>query len=370
MLKFCMKKIMIKGLFMNMNQQKKSTENTQSPTHTEHNNDHQAPIKLDYLEQLDHSVLLDSDDYKIIKDNISHYLCPHEFEVNQYIPVQTILNGFEFGNSALLDLRYNAPVSICIENMQYYLFRITLEGQCSVESNQQEIRQVPGLMSISSPFSQNKITTDGKCRNIILKISRQDLEQKLQLLIGRTVHEPLIFDAGSGCSPDAIQVFIQTLNYLCQSYYTLQNWQYLTDSFNDYLIKLILLNLPHNFSQALNSAHQQLLPSYIKKAQKYIDSNLDQVLSLQEISAKVGVAVRTLQLGFKQYLNQSPVAYIKDKRLEKIHFELENSQGNISVTDILMKHGINSLGHFSAQYKKRYGCVPSQTLKNQHNLFA
>ncbi|SPL70666.1 AraC family transcriptional regulator [Acinetobacter stercoris] len=324
--------------------------------------------KMDYLHYLNKSTLLDSDDYQLIKENISRYLCPHEFSVETYQPVQTILNGFEFGHSALLDLRYCAPVSIRIDSMEYYLFRMTLAGQCQVETADKCIIQVAGKMSISSPLTRSKVSTDGKCRNIILKICRQDLEKQLQQLLGYPLQDALIFDDGTGCAGEVVETFIQTINYLCQAYYTLQNWHYLIDSFSEYLNKLILLNIPHNYSDQLKFAHQQLLPSAIKKAKIYIDTHLDSQLSLDEISQHVGISIRSLQKGFSDYLKQSPGQYIRDKRLEMIHFSLKHSHGESCVTDIAMRYGINSLGHFSAQYKKRYGCMPSETLKT--NSFA
>lgn len=36
-----------------------------------------------------------------------------------------------------------------------------------------------------------------------------------------------------------------------------------------------------------------------------------------------------------------------------------------SVTDILLRHGVASFGHFAMQYRKQYGCLPSETLRRQ-----
>jgi hypothetical protein len=35
--------------------------------------------------------------------------------------------------------------------------------------------------------------------------------------------------------------FIETLNYLCHAYYNIQNWSFISASFSQYLIELILL---------------------------------------------------------------------------------------------------------------------------------
>jgi len=90
----------------------------------------QASFKLDHLHYLDEFLLFQSNDYQTIKDRISHYLCPHRFDVEVREPLNTRLNGFSFGNGALYDLKYSAPVMINIEDSaDFYLFRITLSFQ-------------------------------------------------------------------------------------------------------------------------------------------------------------------------------------------------------------------------------------------------
>ena len=84
---------------------------------------------------------------------------------------------------------------------------------------------------------------------------------------------------------------------------------------------------------------------------------------MEEVSAACGVAQRTLQKGFMQFLQQTPVEYLREQRLQKIHRELLQADAKVSVTDVLLRNGINSIGHFSKHYKNRFGCLPSQTLK-------
>ncbi len=80
------------------------------------------------------------------------------------------------------------------------------------------------------------------------------------------------------------------------------------------------------------------------------------------------MSIRTLQKGFGQYLQQTPVEYIREQRLKHVHQALQTTQINETVTDILLRYGIQSFGHFSTIYKKRYGCLPSQTLKMNTQL--
>ncbi|WP_445404589.1 AraC-like ligand-binding domain-containing protein [Acinetobacter vivianii] len=324
----------------------------------------QATFKLDHLHYLDEFLLFQSNDYQTIKDQISHYLCPHRFDVEAQEPLNTRLNGFSFGNGALYDLKYSAPVVICIDDSSsFYLFRITLEGQCQVGAANQQLLQSVGIMSVTHPHTRQQIVTNQHCRNIILKLSKQEIDTQLFKMLGHTSHAPVWFDSGLSCTAEGISSIVETLNYLCHAYYNIQNWSFISASFTQYLIELILLKIPNNYSEQLNAQRQQLVPGYIKKAQQYIQDNLHQAISLATLSQYCEVSIRSLQKGFSQYLQQTPVEYIREQRLERVHSALQQAVEHQTVTDILLDHGIQSFGHFSTLYKKRFGCLPSHTLK-------
>ncbi|MCU4641126.1 AraC-like ligand-binding domain-containing protein [Acinetobacter courvalinii] len=323
-----------------------------------------ATFKLDHLHYLDEFLLFQSSDYQTIKDQISHYLCPHRFDVETQQPLNTRLNGFSFGNGALYDLKYSAPVVICIDDSSsFYLFRITLEGQCQVGGTNQQLLQSAGIMSVTHPHTRQQIVTNQHCRNIILKLPQQEIETQLFKMLGHTSQAPVCFDSGLSCTAEGMSAIVETLNYLCHAYYNIQNWSFISASFTQYLIELILLKIPNNYSEQLNAQRQQLVPGYIKKAQQYIQDNLHQAISLATLSQYCEVSIRSLQKGFSQYLQQTPVEYIREQRLERVHSALQQAVEHQTVTDILLEHGIQSFGHFSTLYKKRFGCLPSHTLK-------
>lgn len=321
-------------------------------------------LNFNHLHYLDEFLLFNSNDYQTIKDQISHYLCPHQFDVDTVVSLNTRLNGFSFGNSALYDLKYSAPVAITIEGIsQNYLFRITLEGQCKVESAQREVLQSAGIMTVTHPNTKSRIVTNHHCRNIILKLAQQDVETQLFKMLGYTGTEPVIFDNALSCTHEGLSSIIETLNYLCHAYYNIQNWNFISASFTQYLIELILLKVPNNYSHQLNEQRQRVLPNYMKRAQHYIQQHIKSSIVLPDLSKFCGVSARTLQKGFNQYFQQTPIEYIRELRLELVHQALLNDLKTENVTEILLNNGIQSSGRFSAIYKKRYGCVPSQTLK-------
>ena len=323
---------------------------------------------LSNLSDLDQFLLLNSKDYKVIKDQISHYLCPHQFDVLSSEALNTQLYGFSFGQLAVYDLSYSAPVEINFKNSSdFYLFRFTLEGHCQVEYGHHAYDQYPGLLTVSHPLTENRVITDLGCRNIILKIGREVMDSVLNKMLGYTAQEPLRFESGISCTTEGRLSIIETLDYLCHAYTNIEQWWQVSDSFTQYFIELILMKVPHNYSHKINAEKFRLLPSYMKKAVRFIESSLTQSMSLNDIADNSGVSIRTLQKGFNLYFNQAPLAYIRDLRLNRIHQELLHAELHDTVTDILLKNGVKSLGHFTALYKKRFGCVPSETLKIKYS---
>ncbi|KAF5270757.1 hypothetical protein FQR65_LT17824 [Abscondita terminalis] len=140
---------------------------------------------------------------------------------------------------------------------------------------------------------------------IILKLSQHDVEAQLSKMLGHSAHKPLQFDTSPSCTNERIDAVIETLNYLCHAYYHIHNWQFISSSFSQYLIELILLKIPNNYSEQLRIQGQQLLPRYLKKAQQYIQDQLQQPISLSNLSQHCDVSIRTLQKGFGQYLQQT-----------------------------------------------------------------
>ena len=106
------------------------------------------------------------------------------------------------------------------------------------------------------------------------------------------------------------------------------------------------------------------LPHYVKSAKTRIDQNLKQGIELDTLASMVGVSKRTLQYGFQQFVGLSPKAYFTQQRMKSVHQALLDAPRGHRVTDVIMQHGINSPGHFSAQYKEVYGVTPVQTLQS------
>lgn len=86
--------------------------------------------------------------------------------------------------------------------------------------------------------------------------------------------------------------------------------------------------------------------------------NLDEVLTCEEISQKVGISSRQLERLFHQHLGMSPAQYYMELRLERAKHLLQ--QSSMSILQIATACGFSSTSYFSRCYRKKYGLSPRE----------
>ncbi|MGB3351069.1 MAG: helix-turn-helix transcriptional regulator [Brucella anthropi] len=106
------------------------------------------------------------------------------------------------------------------------------------------------------------------------------------------------------------------------------------------------------------------VPSYVQRAEKFMLDNLDKQLTLQELVDATGTSARTLHRTFRSVRGNTPLGVFKNMRLDKVHAELVRGHaGPGDITRIAMAWAFNHMGLFSADYRKRFGYLPSETVR-------
>lgn len=75
--------------------------------------------------------------------------------------------------------------------------------------------------------------------------------------------------------------------------------------------------------------------------------------------------MRGLQVAFRRHLNQTPLEYLRQVRLDRVHRELQASDpgAGATVKAIARRWGYANPGRFTAEYRTVYGRLPSRTLR-------
>jgi len=106
--------------------------------------------------------------------------------------------------------------------------------------------------------------------------------------------------------------------------------------------------------------HLQLGPNQTKltEAVTLMEANIEEPISLEELSRYVGVSRRQLERLFRKHLNCVPTRFYMNIRLK--HARLLLLQTSKSIIDIALACGFVSAPHFSKCYRDYYGISPRE----------
>ncbi|GAA2978294.1 helix-turn-helix transcriptional regulator [Actinokineospora diospyrosa] len=104
-------------------------------------------------------------------------------------------------------------------------------------------------------------------------------------------------------------------------------------------------------------------PPTLRRAIAYLEENAAGEVTLAEVAGAARVTVRAVQLAFRRHLDTTPLAYLRQVRLDHAHSELTAaSPGQTTVTAVAARWGFLNAGRFTGYYREAFGVLPSHTL--------
>ena len=104
----------------------------------------------------------------------------------------------------------------------------------------------------------------------------------------------------------------------------------------------------------------------VRRAESYIDSRLDEPITIGELCAELGCPMHTLERLFSKTHGVSPRRFLTYRRLTALRgLLMRHTPDQISVTDAAMRCGLSHFGRTAGSYKSVFGEAPSDTLKRR-----
>jgi AraC-like DNA-binding protein len=131
----------------------------------------------------------------------------------------------------------------------------------------------------------------------------------------------------------------------------------------DSLVRGLLLAVDHRDREAVTRGPGRVAPSVVRAAIDIIEAESDTPLTVSALAARTNVSVRTLYDGFRRHLGTTPMTYLRDVRLRRVHETLLESDPSVTtVAAVAHRWGFTHHGRFAAAYANRYGEKPRHTL--------
>jgi transcriptional regulator GlxA family with amidase domain len=117
----------------------------------------------------------------------------------------------------------------------------------------------------------------------------------------------------------------------------------------------------HNAAEGVPSAARKrpLEPFFLKRADRFIAKHLVEALPIARVAGHCGVSWRTLQKAFTDFRGLTPVAHVRNMRLDEAHRALDRDDA--SIAEVAASVGFHSPTTFALEYRKRFGVAPSRT---------
>jgi AraC-like DNA-binding protein len=308
------------------------------------------------------------------RERVARIFCPHGLGISA---PNTALEARHHSVLLHQDVRlnyvqYGPGVDIdpgCLRD--FYLLQIPLRGSAEVMCGKQHITAHTQLASLPSPMEDLKMRWADDSPHLIVRVSKAVVNRHWEELTQTSLTCPLVFDLGVDMEDLHVAPFIHFIKYL---YAAIDDAPAFAGSkmahmAEGYLTSSMLTLLGHSHSERLTSGHQRtVLPGYVRRAMDYMHAHTQAALTLSDLCTLTGVSVRSLQNAFLTHTGESPMAYWRGIRLDRIRVELRSNglARDMGVTELAARYGFLHMGHFSAQYRLRFGETPSQTMKAGH----
>ena len=102
----------------------------------------------------------------------------------------------------------------------------------------------------------------------------------------------------------------------------------------------------------------------IRRAQEYIESNIAEKMSVEELALKYAIGRRHFERRFKKATNNSPAEYIQRVRIEAAKKQFENTRKNVN--EVMYDVGYADTKAFRTTFKKITGISPVE-YRNKYN---
>ena len=133
------------------------------------------------------------------------------------------------------------------------------------------------------------------------------------------------------------------------------------------ILELIYILNEHSGRRGKNSALRNKSVLSIEKALRYIDENLTEELSLENVAKTVPLSPIHFHNLFKKLVGKTLREYVEEKRIKKAieHFETTDK----TLTQISYECGFSSQSYFSYVFKRKIGRTPRNYMKDMYDRY-
>ena len=282
---------------------------------------------------------------------------------------QATLNAIRFLDVSLAYLDFRAPTDLVVHRTaDVYAVHMVTHVSANVVVGGREHEATTFFPMVTNPGDSFVEHLGPDCPQLIVRMERPAVERQLSRMLGRSLDRPIRFEGVADLTTDEAVRWhgaIQLLSAELVSPQSLIQHGIGASSIEELIISTLLYIQPSSYYEQLRDLHNRRERTAVHRSLEYIEQHLAEPIPLAKLAAHAGVSVRSIQSGFREDLATTPVAYIRDRRLDEVRKALMDAlpSDGLTVGRVAERWGFTNAGTFAGHYRERFGESPSQTLR-------
>jgi AraC-like DNA-binding protein len=281
------------------------------------------------------------------------------------------LQALELPTLTLGRLCFGGAVKTRATDIGDYYINIVLTG-CAVNTWDGVARPIvtrPGSAAVFAPGTSGGIAWSDDCSQLCLKVRPRSLRRELEMMLDRPVRTNPVFPLLLHMATPTASTWLTLVKMLAQdgvrpdgifgNRLAVANVQQL-------LIQGLLLTQPHTSTgELMGRTASSAGGKAVMQAIDLLHAQPERGWTTAEVASEVGVSGRALQQAFADAGELSPMTYLRQLRLHRVHAELGDEHSSCtSVAAVARKWGFVHLGRFAQHYRELFGESPSVTMRS------
>ncbi|CAB3745537.1 hypothetical protein LMG24238_07667 [Paraburkholderia sediminicola] len=304
--------------------------------------------------------IFESSDLDETRDLISRVMQPHVLAPSGKDHGYSYMDFVKLGGLGLGAISFGTPMHVDVESIDgYYLLMFCLRGYAEVRTPDAPLIVDRNNGILCAPGQPFNAWLSSDCEQFVLRMDadafRKASRQADALLSPRIcIDSPLLHG------------WMQQLRALTGSSALLESARsnaQIATHMEGLLIELLtcsLLNAP-----GAPVKQSSIVPAFVKRAEDFVREHAGEPLLLEDIASAAGVSARTLRERFLIVRGTSPMQFLRAVRMQKAREALLTAGPTAHISDIALACGFFHLGRFSLAYRKQFGELPSETLRER-----
>ncbi|MEZ5798693.1 MAG: AraC family transcriptional regulator [Paracoccaceae bacterium] len=312
-------------------------------------------------------VLFRTTDLDEARARVAEKFCPHRLDTANRAPFLARHHHLAGQALSLNYIEYGAPTRIMPGELGgFYLVQIPLEGGASIRNGNRSYLSTPQTAAVLNPHLPTVMDWAEGTRQLLVQISRQAMQAHLERALGAASDRTLTFDGpldltrGPGA---ALRRLVLWLAAEADQDDGALGSGLMARQIENSVLSGLLDAAAHDHAALLGRLRAAPRPRHLRLAEGFIEANLDQPITLDQVADAAGISPRGLQLAFRQYRGTTPLAHWRDARLDRAHADLMRGEPGLTVTQVALRWGFTHFGRFSELYRARFGLCPRDSLR-------